>query len=92
MNCHMFSEYFNVYTVRSHAYSRWMPTTAGIGHVPMLQWVVVPTMIIQLARSGIVGASFRAGIPFTRGLPPASRSIGFPWLRKRWPSSPRGNR
>jgi hypothetical protein len=36
------SEYVNVHVVQRWAYSLWMPTVAGIGLVPLLQWVAVP--------------------------------------------------
>jgi hypothetical protein len=44
------SEHFNVHLVQRWAYSRWMPTLAGVGLVPLLQWVVVPTLSVQLVR------------------------------------------
>ncbi len=47
------SEYVNVFVRQSWAYSRWMPTVAGIGLVPLLQWVVVPSVSVQLARGGL---------------------------------------
>ena len=47
------SEYVNVFVRESWAYSRWMPTVAGIGLVPLLQWVVVPSVSVQLARGGL---------------------------------------
>ncbi len=46
-----FSEHYNVHLVQRWTYSRWMPTIAGIGLVPLLQWVVVPTLCVQLVRS-----------------------------------------
>lgn len=50
----MFSEYINVHVVESWAYSRWMPTIAGIGLVPLLQWVVIPTIIVHAVRDSEV--------------------------------------
>jgi hypothetical protein len=47
------SEYVNVFGRESWAYSRCMPTVAGIGLVPLLQWVVVPSVSVQLARGGL---------------------------------------
>jgi hypothetical protein len=44
------SEHVNVHLVRRWAYSPWMPTVAGIGLVPLLQWVVVPTLAVWGAR------------------------------------------
>ncbi len=43
------SEYVNVFVKQNWAYSRWMPTVAGIGLVPLLQWVIVPSVSLQLA-------------------------------------------
>ncbi|MFQ5814259.1 MAG: hypothetical protein ACE5I2_13870 [Anaerolineae bacterium] len=53
-----FSEYFNVRLVQSWAYSRWMPTLAGIGLIPLLQWVAIPTVIVLYARKRIGSAGF----------------------------------
>lgn len=51
-----FSEYFNVILVQSWAYSQWMPTLSGIGLLPLVQWIVVPTTIVLLVRRRIAGA------------------------------------
>ena len=45
-----YSEHVNVHLVQRWAYSRWMPTIAGIGLVPLLQWVVVPTLSVLYVR------------------------------------------
>ncbi len=45
-----FSEYYNVHLVQRWAYSSWMPTIAGIGLVPLLQWLVVPMLSVYLVR------------------------------------------
>lgn len=45
------SEYFNVAVVQSWAYSRWMPTVAGIGLAPILQWFVIPMTLAALVRA-----------------------------------------
>lgn len=47
----IFSEYFNVAIVQSWAYSRWMPTVAGIGLAPILQWFVIPMTLVALVRA-----------------------------------------
>ncbi|MCZ6624314.1 MAG: hypothetical protein O7B35_08815 [Deltaproteobacteria bacterium] len=47
----VFSEYLNVYLLEGWAYSYWMPMVAGIGLVPVLQWVVVPTFVVRLYES-----------------------------------------
>ncbi len=39
-----YSEHVNVHLVERWAYSRWMPTIAGIGLIPLVQWVVVPIL------------------------------------------------
>lgn len=44
------SEYVNVVVVQSWAYSQWMPTIGRIGLMPLLQWVIVPTLSILWAR------------------------------------------
>jgi hypothetical protein len=45
-----YSEYFNVHLVARWAYSQWMPTVAGIGLVPLLQWIVVPILSVLYVR------------------------------------------
>lgn len=44
------SEHVNVHLVRRWTYSPWMPTVAGVGLVPLLQWVVVPTLTVWRVR------------------------------------------
>lgn len=46
-----FSEHYNVHLMQTWAYSRWMPTIAGMGLVPLLQWVVVPMLCVHRIRS-----------------------------------------
>lgn len=46
----VFSEWYNVYRVGSWAYTAAMPLIAGIGLTPLLQWVVVPTLMLFIAR------------------------------------------
>jgi len=45
-----YSEHFNVHLVERWAYSPWMPTVAGIGLVPILQWIVVPVLSVLYVR------------------------------------------
>jgi hypothetical protein len=45
-----YSEHINVHVGQRWAYNRWMPTLAGIGLVPLLQWVMIPVASVQLAR------------------------------------------
>lgn len=42
-----YSEHFNVHITQRWAYSNWMPTIAGIGIVPLVQWIVVPILLIR---------------------------------------------
>ncbi len=45
-----FSEYFNARVVGEWDYSAWMPTVAGIGLAPLLQWIVVPAVVVGIVR------------------------------------------
>ena len=45
-----FSEWLNVSVRGSWAYADVMPTLAGIGLSPLLQWVIVPVVVIWLTR------------------------------------------
>src|SRR5262249_19492232 len=47
------SEYVNVQVLQRWAYSGWMPMVAGIGLVPLLQWVIVPSVSVHYASKGI---------------------------------------
>ena len=47
------SEYVNVCVLQRWAYSRWMPTVVGIGLVPLLQWVIVPSVSVYYASKGM---------------------------------------
>jgi hypothetical protein len=44
------SEHVNMHLVQRWAYSRWMPTIGGVGLVPLLQWLVVPTLCVRWVR------------------------------------------
>ena len=44
------SEWRNVYLVHNWAYAASMPLVAGIGAVPLLQWIVVPVAILIVVR------------------------------------------
>lgn len=48
-----FSEWYNVYQARTWAYADSMPLIFGIGVAPLLQWVVVPSLMILLWPRGI---------------------------------------
>lgn len=44
-----FSEDYNVSVAQSRGYSRWMPTIGSIGLVPIIQWLLVPLLVIHFA-------------------------------------------
>jgi hypothetical protein len=43
------SEYFNVRVFERWAYSELMPSAAGIGLVPIIQWLLLPGIVLWLA-------------------------------------------
>lgn len=45
-----FSEWYNVYEVKSWSYAPQMPLIGGIGVTPLLQWFVVPALMIIAIR------------------------------------------
>lgn len=45
-----FSEWRNVYLVHNWAYAPSMPLIAGIGALPLLQWIVVPVATLIIVR------------------------------------------
>ncbi len=44
------SEWFNVYYRAAWAYAPSMPTIGGIGVTPLLQWIVVPVLMVAAMR------------------------------------------
>ncbi|MEK7816254.1 MAG: hypothetical protein AAB294_05470 [Pseudomonadota bacterium] len=46
----VFSEWVNVYRLGAWAYKPAMPLVAGIGLTPLLQWVVVPVLMLFIVR------------------------------------------
>ena len=44
------SEWFNTRISLSWAYAELMPTVFGIGAAPLLQWLVIPTILVALLR------------------------------------------
>jgi len=46
------SEYRNVHVAQNWAYSEWMPTIRGIGLIPVVQWIVIPSVIAHDLRQG----------------------------------------
>ncbi len=55
----VYSEWHNVYRVGSWAYSDAMPLIFGIGITPLLQWVVVPAVMLALIQRSRIGRSWR---------------------------------
>ena len=45
-----FSEWFNVYQLESWRYTSEMPLLAGIGLTPLLQWLILPPLMLLLIR------------------------------------------
>lgn len=46
----VFSEWVNVYRLGAWAYKSAMPLVAGIGLTPLLQWLIVPVLMILTVR------------------------------------------
>ena len=46
----IFSEWYNVYVTGAWAYQPAMPLVAGIGLTPLLQWLIVPLLMILILR------------------------------------------
>lgn len=44
------SEWYNVYRIGAWSYAASMPLVAGIGLAPLVQWLVVPALMIVLIR------------------------------------------
>ena len=61
----LYSEWLNVTVRRSWAYSEWMPIIPfiGIGLSPVLQWFIVPTLVLWLAIGSPPWAEVRRAIP-----------------------------
>lgn len=45
-----FSEWYNVYQLRAWSYAASMPLVMGIGVAPLMQWIVVPVVMIVIFR------------------------------------------
>ena len=45
-----FSEWYNVYQLRAWSYAASMPLVMGIGLAPLMQWIVVPVLMIIVIR------------------------------------------
>ena len=48
-------EYVNVRVLHRWAYASGMPTVAGIGALPLVQWLVLPLIVLWLARRHLAG-------------------------------------
>jgi hypothetical protein len=46
----VFSEWYNVYRAGAWSYAASMPLVAGIGLAPLMQWLVVPVLMIVVIR------------------------------------------
>jgi hypothetical protein len=46
----VFSEWYNVYRAHAWSYAASMPLVAGIGLAPLMQWLIVPILMIVLFR------------------------------------------
>ncbi len=46
----VFSEWHNVYQLRAWSYAASMPLVAGVGLAPLMQWLVVPILMIVIFR------------------------------------------
>lgn len=55
----VFSEWHNVYRIGSWAYSDAMPLIFGIGITPLLQWLVVPGVMLALIQRSRIGRSWQ---------------------------------
>lgn len=49
-------EYVNVYVLHRWSYAPRMPVVAGIGVLPLLQWLVLPPIVLWLARRHVASA------------------------------------
>lgn len=50
-------EYISVYRLSRWSYSSIMPTIGGIGVVPLVQWLVLPLVVLWLTHRHLAGAS-----------------------------------
>ncbi len=46
----IFMEYLNVFVAHDWKYASFMPTVAGIGMFPILQWLLIPQLIVFILR------------------------------------------
>lgn len=55
----VFSEWYNVYRIGSWAYADAMPLIFGIGVTPLMQWLVVPGVMLVLIQRTRIGRSWQ---------------------------------
>ncbi len=55
----VYSEWYNVYRIGSWIYSDAMPLIVGIGLTPLLQWLVVPSVMLTLIQHTRIGRSWQ---------------------------------
>jgi hypothetical protein len=55
----VYSEWYNVYRIESWAYSDAMPLVFGVGITPLMQWLVVPGVMLVLIKRTRIGRSWR---------------------------------
>lgn len=55
----VFSEWYNVYRIGAWTYTAVMPRMLGIGLTPLLQWLVVPSVMLVLIQRTRIGRSWR---------------------------------
>jgi hypothetical protein len=55
----VFSEWYNVYRIESWAYSDAMPLVFGVGITPLMQWLVVPGVMLVLIKRTRIGRSWQ---------------------------------
>ncbi|MBI4523697.1 MAG: hypothetical protein HY695_07790 [Deltaproteobacteria bacterium] len=53
------SEHYNVSVAQNWAYSQWMPMAGSIGVLPVVQWLLLPLLVLRLSRP--VKSSNRTG-------------------------------
>ncbi len=51
----IFSEINNVYILKSWGYSELMPTIFGVGLLPLIQWIVLPSIVMFINKNYIKG-------------------------------------
>ena len=63
------SEYLNVHVRGAWGYSSWMPLVpfTGIGVVPLVQWLVLPSLVLLLLRDHVRGLGSEPGSGGPRG-------------------------